>query len=234
MGVYLKAMLNLQAAPLVTLPPLGTMPFEPASAHYREVSWAAAEKIHRAETNLVVIERAPPAYPLSIAELLAKGEDAELTFERGQDPRLVPALLDAELDLKAADSGAFYADLERVAMNFMKLAKAHTIGVRLEKIANDNCRLFHIDHVPLRLISTYRGPGTEWLRNEDVKRSGLAKGSDELVKKPGAMIQRLEPGWIGILKGERYPGNRGKAIVHRSPSIAGTGTARLLLRIDVL
>ena len=224
----------LPRSPALSLPPLGAMPFAEVSAHYREISWAAAEKIHQAETNLVIIERAAPDFPLSIAELLEKEEDAELTFHRGQDPRLVPALLDAQFDLRAADGAAFYADLQFTAERFLELTRARTIGVRLEKIANDNCRLFHIDHVPLRLISTYCGPATEWLRNEDVRRSGLGKGSDELVKVAGARVQRFQPGWIGILKGERYLGNRGRAIVHRSPSIAGSGKARLLLRMDVL
>lgn len=227
-------MISLAPSPLLTLPPLGAMPLTEVAAHYREISWAAAEKIHQAETNLVILERELPAFPHSIAELLARGQDAELTYERGQDPRLVPALLDDTLDLQADDGALFYEDLQRIAENFLALTRARTICVRLEKIANDNCRLFHIDHVPVRLISTYCGPGTEWLRNEDVRRAGLGKGSDELVKQPGAVIQRFRPGWIGLLKGERYQGNRGGAIVHRSPSIAGTGTSRLLLRMDVL
>jgi hypothetical protein len=228
-------MITLQASSAaLTLPPLGSMAFAPVSAHCREISWDAAEKIHHPGTNLVIIERARPDYPESIRELLGTAADAELTLHRGLDTRLVHETIRAKLGLAAPDAAAFYADVQRTAERFLALAKARTIAVRLEKISNDNCRLFHVDHVTLRLISTYRGLATEWLRNEDVRRSGLGKGSDELVKKPGARVQRFEPGWIGILKGERYLGNRGRAIVHRSPSIAGKGTSRLLLRIDVV
>ncbi|RZA07637.1 MAG: DUF1826 domain-containing protein [Proteobacteria bacterium] len=227
-------MLTLLEKPF-RLPPLGTMPFTAVAAHYRDIRWEAAEKIHQPETNLVVIERAAPAFPATIAELNAhpKGE-AQLAFYAGNDVNLIPALLDEELNLSAADSEAFYEDIKAVAVRFMKVARSPGIGIRLERINNDNCRLFHIDHVPLRLISTYFGPGTEWLPNEHVIRHGLGKGSDALVRKGDAPIERFGLGWIGILKGERYPGNRGRALVHRSPPLPGNGKPRVLLRIDAI
>jgi hypothetical protein len=34
---------------------------------------------------------------------------------------------------------------------------------------------------------------------------------------------RFEPFGVGILKGDAYPGNAGRGLVHRSPAIAGSG-----------
>jgi hypothetical protein len=43
---------------------------------------------------------------------------------------------------------------------------------------------------------------------------------------------RLAPFQVAVLKGERFPGNAGRGLVHRSPPIAGTNTVRVLLCID--
>jgi hypothetical protein len=43
---------------------------------------------------------------------------------------------------------------------------------------------------------------------------------------------RLAPFWVGILKGERYPGNAGRGQVHRSPPVADGVPPRLLFCLD--
>lgn len=38
---------------------------------------------------------------------------------------------------------------------------AATVRVRLEPVGDDRCRKFHVDRSRFRLLTTYRGPGTE-------------------------------------------------------------------------
>ena len=83
-----------------------------------------------------------------------------------------------------------------------------------------------------RLLTTYVGAGTEWLRDEDVERTALGGEDNSLVRKPGAISQVLETGWVGILKGERACPGRG--LVHRSPPMPPGSPGRVLLRIDQL
>jgi hypothetical protein len=191
--------------------------------------WGVREE----ETNLAILKRPVPACPEAILELLEHDRDsAQTAFDRGMDVALIPALLDEELDLRSVDSLALYSDIAELARNFLDLTAALRIGVRLERVETDSCRLFHVDQVEARLISTYFGSGTEWLRNADVNRAGLGQGDNDLVRRPGARIQTMLPGWVGIMKGERK--NSGAGLVHRSPPIEAKGLKRILLRIDVL
>lgn len=112
------------------------------------------------------------------------------------------------------------------------------INLKLECFAGNLCERFHTDWVGLRLICSYAGPGTEWLRNEDVDRSRLGPGSGGLpdeesgLIRPGAAVQRLERFAVALMKGEKWPGNRGNALVHRSPRITDSGQRRVLFKID--
>lgn len=116
-----------------------------------------------------------------------------------------------------------------------RLVGATRLGVRLTCADQGACRLFHADHVSLRLLCTYVGPGTEWVPEHAVRRHELGlQGRDvpranaAIVAEPGA-VQALGTGHVAVLKGETYPGNAGRGAVHRSP---GATARRLLLVID--
>jgi hypothetical protein len=100
------------------------------------------------------------------------------------------------------------------------------------------CGRFHADRVGLRLICSYAGPGTEWLDEPDIDRSKLGPGLGGLPDEvtglllPGARVRRLERFAVGLLKGEHWPGNEGRGVVHRSPQIKGTELRRVLFRIE--
>lgn len=49
---------------------------------------------------------------------------------------------------------------------------------------------------------------------------------------PGAVVHRLERFAVAVMKGERWPGNSGKGLLHRSPRIASSGRRRVLFKID--
>jgi hypothetical protein len=215
----------------LTLP--NVLDLRPLRAHFYCAVWQEMNGFRDEETNLAILKRNLPDCSKTILELLEHSLDAaQVAVDRGMSTDLIPALLDEDLDLQAEDSLVLYSDIAELAQCFFDLTGALRIGVRLERVESDNCRLFHVDHVEARLVSTYFGKGTEWLKNEDVLRSGLGQGDNDLVMRPGSEIQSMLPGWVGIMKGERK--NPGAGLVHRSPPIQDSGLKRILLRMDVL
>lgn len=128
--------------------------------------------------------------------------------------------------------GAWLADLRRLTELFSVLCTGRDLTARLETIEVDGCPRFHVDRTHLRLLCTYRGPGTEWLTNDQVDRDAQGSGApNERIVRFGEP-SRFEPYWAGILKGDAYPGNAGRGLVHRSPPIGGSGRTRLLFCLD--
>lgn len=116
---------------------------------------------------------------------------------------------------------------------FMDATKANEVFVKIEPVADDKCRLFHVDKNLLRMLCTYVGEGTLWLSNEKVNRRFLGCGSnDDIVMDPLAVYQapRLD---VLVLKGESWPDNEQGGAVHRSPPLKA-GDKRLLLKVDFI
>lgn len=111
-------------------------------------------------------------------------------------------------------------------------------GLRLSVLDDAMCPKFHVDRVPCRLVTTYLGAGTEWLRDNAVDRSKLGSGSRGLsdlesgILKSPRDIERLNGGDVALLKGELWEGNEDAGLVHRSPAVAA-GDARLLVTVDM-
>lgn len=124
-------------------------------------------------------------------------------------------------------------DIQLLAEAMAYLFDTDTVGLRLRLLDAAMCPRFHCDNLPVRLVTTYSGPGSEWLPESAVNRAGLgAPGADkpEILADRGA-IQRLQPGDIALLKGSGWVGNEEHALVHRSPELS-SGQKRLLLTID--
>ncbi|CAM3177259.1 hypothetical protein CFR75_16315 [Komagataeibacter xylinus] len=119
--------------------------------------------------------------------------------------------------LLPAGTQALAEDALRLARRYQRLSGTPEIRFRLEKISHDSCRRFHVDHVPLRFLCTYTGPGVQWKYAD----------SDTIHETPA--------GWITLLKGRLYPGWSTKgAVLHRSPPISAltVPVTRLLLTLD--
>ncbi|MEM8563287.1 MAG: DUF1826 domain-containing protein [Pseudomonadota bacterium] len=114
--------------------------------------------------------------------------------------------------------------LERAALRLMSLERAM-------------CPKFHVDKLPCRLVTTFQGPGTQWLPQHAISRESLGYGSETGKTGPLQLtwkqsdIERLHCGDVALLKGERWEGNENAGIVHRSPAVA-EGDRRLLLTLD--
>ncbi|MGZ3657858.1 MAG: DUF1826 domain-containing protein [Bdellovibrionota bacterium] len=134
------------------------------------------------------------------------------------------------LGLRAADSEVLYADVSLLAGHFARLTRAARVQIHLHKVLSDNCQFFHVDKVEARLLTTYAGLGTQWLRNQDVNRRALGRGKNSRIMLDVAEIQDIPTGAVAIMKGERWNSD---GLVHRSPPMSRDSSARILLRIDL-
>lgn len=184
--------------------------------------------------NLAVWQRRLPLHIEGFANsLLALGDplSESLTLE------LTAA--DSEPELEGLASGfadlegyqGFIADVGWLVRAFACLLDARRIGLRLRRLDKAMCPRFHVDHVPLRLITTYAGVGSQWLREGQMPRARLGDWTVE----PGVVVdnQQLAAGHVALFKGEKWLGNEGRGIIHRSPQPA-PGEGRLLLTLDWL
>ncbi|MET1076979.1 MAG: DUF1826 domain-containing protein [Pseudomonas sp.] len=127
--------------------------------------------------------------------------------------------------------GAFLADLAWLLSAFAWLLDARRIGLRVRSLQQAMCPRFHVDQVPLRLITTYAGLGSQWLPEGSIDRQRLG---DPLAE-PSApeLIENSRTGDVLLAKGEKWLGNEGAGLIHRSPPQC-VGQARLLVTLDWL
>ena len=176
-----------------------------------------------------------PADPV-IADWLAAhagdlGSGLRQTLAPGQQPDLgcLPA---------GAGRDALAADIALLADMLTELLDAASIGYRLEVVGKAMCPRLHVDRVGIRLLCTYRGPGTEWVEEAAVDRRFLGTASGGLPDEtsglllPGYRIEAIQPFAVALLKGGLWQGNGGRGIVHRSPAVAAEQAPRVLLAMD--
>ena len=118
----------------------------------------------------------------------------------------------------------FVRDVEELVRLFSQLTRADLVDVRLERITTDACWKFHRDRVENRLLTTYRGSATQWVRPCHAERA-LKEQRD--YQGP---LEHLNCHDVALFKGSSAEGSNG--IVHRSPPIAGTCETRLLLCLN--
>jgi hypothetical protein len=116
---------------------------------------------------------------------------------------------------------ALIADARALAELFCAALGLARFELRLEVVRTDSCRKFHADYVRARLITTYVGEGTDWLDAEDAAR--VAAGGEP------QRINRMDAFDVGLFKGKLATDH---PAIHRSPPIAGTGAARLLMVLN--
>lgn len=125
---------------------------------------------------------------------------------------------------------AFLDDVAELVSAFAYLLDARRIGLRLRLLDKPMCPRFHVDHVPIRLITSYAGSGTEWLGEGQMQRSDL--GTAKAGPSDASAIHRAKEGDVLLAKGERWVGNEGRGLIHRSPQ--PSDGRRLLLTLDWL
>jgi hypothetical protein len=114
------------------------------------------------------------------------------------------------------------------------IAPGRKLRLSLCKTTAQACPLFHTDRVPVRLLCTLRGPGTEWLDDAQVNRKALGRGDNRKIAGPEATVYAAQPFQIVLLKGDAGFGTNSPGIVHRSPAVPASLDGRWYLRVDPL
>ncbi|MDC9724721.1 MAG: DUF1826 domain-containing protein [Gammaproteobacteria bacterium] len=193
--------------------------------------------IYQEQNNIAIWRRDLPLNLQNyIAEFLAKGRTLQasinVTAENAQ----------ASIDELLGDTQAsnpLSADIAELVDMYCYLFDLKQVGLRLTTLDRAMCPRFHVDKVPCRLVTSYLGQATEWLSHQDVDRTKLGAGNNGLSDEQSGIyqhpsdIQQLTTGDVALIKGERWEGNEGAGLVHRSPALSN-GERRLLLTLDFM
>jgi len=167
---------------------------------------------------------------------------AEVFF---QQLRTIPELLvkgkvhvrSADADIRALLEGAipeefraqaFYevwlADMARLCEAFCYIHGVEEASFWLG--ARRSCVRYHTDNVPMRMLVTYDGKGTEWLPDEAADRTAYRRGKpNQFILRDKSMRQFLGRYDVAVFRG----GPRG--VLHRTPDEA-LRSCSLLMRLD--
>ena len=179
--------------------------------------------IYNTECNIAIWQRNLPSDFLSaLGNYVANG--GKLTASRQLNSDLAQAYIRTLADDQpfATQLHGYIAELVDM---FICLFEANTVGFRLSTLDRAMCPRFHVDRVPCRLVTTFLGPGSQWLENAVVDRSklghqsGKTNDSESGLYRTEQNIQTLTAGDVAILKGELWHGNEDAGIVHRSPPV---------------
>ncbi|WP_455925235.1 DUF1826 domain-containing protein [Pseudomonas putida] len=183
------------------------------------------------DVNLAIWERQLPLHIATFAEsVIANGmtlsESHVLTVNDDQPP-LLNDLAAGLRDIEGHTG--FIADVAWLTHAFTCLTGARRVGLRIRTLTRAMCPRYHVDWVSLRLITTYAGVGSQWLEEGAMAREQLGDPSAE----PRSAPRQLQAGSVALFKGERWDGNEGRGIIHRSPPVAAN-SARLFMTLDWL
>lgn len=176
------------------------------------------------------------AYPPSVA-----AEVLRLPVNAYPNVRLItsrPATDVADAFARAAMSAdvpvpqALAADVSMLAELYRQVRQVDKVLIRIERITESRGRLLHVDEVQLRLLCTYRGLTTRWLSDDAAVRDGIGKRSNARIYRKPSDIRRLPLGHVALIKGECWPGNAGRGLVHGEPHVSKPHHHRMSVVID--
>ena len=160
--------------------------------------------------------------PLSVKILLKKHS----TFK---DIRDVLNKIISERLINSSIYSLWIADMANISKIYCDIINTETICFYLT--TTRTCKRFHIDNVPVRLLITCYGTGTEWVPSNACDYSAYydGKNNNEIIKDASA-IKFMNTWDIAIFKGNKFNG-REKGILHRTP-YAALNSKSLLMRLD--
>ncbi|MEO1266697.1 MAG: DUF1826 domain-containing protein [Myxococcota bacterium] len=177
---------------------------------------------------------------------LASGLDEQLVEWAGCFPAQFSEVVSLpDYDLSAAMHGLkepartwLATDISILLSRFATFVDASRLSVRFGAIRTDQCRKFHVDNVRYRLITTYVGPGTQWVPDNAVHRGALSRPSKDpndantKIVEHASAIRQAKAGDVLVMKGERHTNQSGA--VHRSPPIECSGDIRVVLVVTTV
>ena len=192
-------------------------------------------EIFKDDINISILKRTLDNDISNAANSLLK-ENPHLEFSNVVNKDNSYQVLTQELDSNKNHS-ILLEDISNLVKMFCNQFGIDSVWLRIDSIDKPMCPRFHVDNVKCRLVTTYSGPGTQWLPNESVDRSKLGHGNQGLPDEKSGLIldkmdiEQLDVGHIALLKGEAWRNNNGFGLVHRSPHVEGN-YKRLYVTID--
>lgn len=183
--------------------------------------------IHQEGINISIWERGTAALAKEVHSLLERG----VSFR--SNGKMDDVLRELELNVLTEGYHLLFQDIKNLLLFFKTTTNASSFRILLTTVNKNMCRRYHTDINDIRLLCTYHGPGTLWLKEDNINRRALDTGGDnQSIVIDENDIQQVKTGSVVLLKGAIYPKQGTRAIVHRSPTIEESGETRLLLRID--
>lgn len=190
--------------------------------------------VYREEVNIAIWRRfLTPALQESVEQYLASNRHNQCAMT--VTPQTVRARVGDQLANAKLD--ALADDIAYLVEMFCCLFGLQRAGVRLISLERAMCPKFHVDKLPCRLVTTFHGPATQWLPQNNIQRTSTNNANASPDSGPLQLtydehnIAQLSCGEVALLKGERWEGNENGGIVHRSPALSGS-ERRLLLTLD--
>ncbi|MEM9894737.1 MAG: DUF1826 domain-containing protein [Bacteroidota bacterium] len=188
---------------------------------------AVLQEIHRTQVNIAIYNRNLNEMRKEL-ELLSK---EMIEFRSSGD--LLSIFSDIENAGELAPFESIREDLKKLLRLFSDVSEADIFRVFFAVVTTNMCRKFHADINDLRMLCTYRGPGTLWVA-EDLEEAQIKR--EKLVDDPSSIdtnrIHKAQPGDVLLMKGAIYPKEGFIPVLHRSPILEGDESTRILLRID--
>ncbi len=200
----------------------------------------ALPEILNADTNMVIWQRhLPPRFAEFQAsrrlgpELRCQFQVTRLTSSKVLGEKLNASRVGLGKEETSMDhwiTSWMATDLLQLIEEMGSISRQNTFRLRVDQDLRQSCSRFHVDYIAHRMLCVYGGPGTEWLEEESANRLELGTDNERILR-PTGQIQHLSEGDVAILKGEKYPGNQGRGVIHRSPDL-NSSQARLLIALD--
>ncbi|WP_052772910.1 DUF1826 domain-containing protein [Luteimonas sp. FCS-9] len=193
-------------------------------------------RIREPQTSLAVWQRRPASDVLAQARMVSPAEGTvrrsvavDTGFARDLDLALEAALAPGT---GVDEVAALRSDLALLLHWARRIAPdCRALPLRIARVEGDGCRLFHSDQVALRMICTYAGAGTQWLRESAVDRAALGQGNNDGVL-DWAAVRQLATGEVAVMKGARFAGPGPGGLIHRSPPKSDTSRCTVVIDID--
>ena len=98
------------------------------------------------------------------------------------------------------------------------------VGLRVTALRKPMCPRFHVDRIPVRMLCTYGGAGSQWLPSPRVSDQLLVPGCDQSALYQQRHVEQLEAGQVALFKGETWRDNPGAGVaahVSRPATLVG-------------
>ena len=194
-------------------------------------------EIHKKNVNISIWERKLNTKIIEAGKSILD-KNRKIQFSEVIKPKNVLDMLKRDFG-SSKESIFLFNDISKLVKLFCELFDENRAWLRIDAITKPMCPRFHTDYVRCRLVTTYVGPGTQWLPHHLVNRSKLGHGNQGQPDDKSGLFQKnvkieqLDIGHVALLKGESWDGNSGSGLVHRSPH-SENEYKRLYLTIDFL